>query len=106
MLFILLYANEEIICGISAEGFLLLSGGSRIAPRRGRQLSSGGPNIRFCQNFPKTAWNWKNLDPRGAAHPKFYYVDPPLLLFVAEEVFLMKRLIIIQGDGYALLAAI
>ena len=24
MLFILLYANEEIICGISAEGFLLL----------------------------------------------------------------------------------
>ena len=21
----------------------------------------GGANIRFCQIFPKTAWNWKNL---------------------------------------------
>ena len=41
--------------------------------------SPGGTNIRFCQNFPKTSWNWKNLDPRGDARPKFYYVDPPLL---------------------------
>ena len=23
----------------------------------------GGANIQFCQIFPKTAWNWKNLDP-------------------------------------------
>ena len=29
------------------------------------QPSGGrGANIRFCQIFPKTAWNWKNLDPR------------------------------------------
>ena len=26
-------------------------------PRKG-----GGANIRFCQIFPKTAWNWKNSD--------------------------------------------
>ena len=26
---------------------------------------SGGANIWFCQMFPKTVWNWKNLDPRG-----------------------------------------
>ena len=43
------------------------SGGSRISPRRGRQLPRGAANIRFRQNFPKTAWNWKNLDPRGGA---------------------------------------
>ena len=56
------------------------SGGSRISPRRGCQLPRGGANIRFCQIFPKTAWNWKNLDPRGGGGtcPKFYYVDPPL----------------------------
>ena len=30
------------------------NGRSRISPRRGRQLP-GGANIRFCQNFPKTA---------------------------------------------------
>ena len=28
----------------------------------------GGANILFCQIFPKTAWNWKNLDP-GGTHP-------------------------------------
>ena len=36
-------------------------------PEEGRQLSGGGANIRFCQIFPKTAWNWKNLDPQGGA---------------------------------------
>ena len=25
----------------------------------------GGASIQFCQNFPKTAWKWKNLGPRG-----------------------------------------
>ena len=39
------------------------SGGSKISPRRGHQLSRGGANTRFCQIFPKTAWKWKNLDP-------------------------------------------
>ena len=34
------------------------SGGSRISPR-------WCANIRFCRIFPKTAWNWKNLDPEG-----------------------------------------
>ena len=59
----------------------VISGGSRISLRRGRQLPRGGANIRFCQIFPKTAWNWKNLDPRGGgARPKFYYVDPPLVM--------------------------
>ena len=49
--------------GRGVEG--LSSGGSRISPRRGRQLPRGGANIRFCQIFPKTAWNWKNLGPGG-----------------------------------------
>ena len=31
----------------------LYSGGSRISSRRGRQLTGGGANIQFCQNFPK-----------------------------------------------------
>ena len=46
-------------------------GESRISPRWGHQLSRG-TNIRFCQIFPKTAWNWKNLDPWGLRH-----LDPP-----------------------------
>ena len=41
-----------------------ISGGSRISPRWGRQ-----PYIRrqhtILPKFPKTAWNWKNLDPQG-----------------------------------------
>ena len=36
------------------------------SPRGGVPTLGGeGANIRFCQIFPKTAWNWKNLDPRG-----------------------------------------
>ena len=39
-------------------------------PRGGGANSPGGcTNIRFCWNFPKTAWNWKNLDPRGMRIP-------------------------------------
>ena len=29
----------------------------------------GGANIWFCHIFLKTAWNWKNLGPRGGARP-------------------------------------
>ena len=40
-----------------------VAGVVRIFPRWGRQASrEGGGNIRFCQIFPKTAWNLKNLD--------------------------------------------
>ena len=30
-------------------------------PRCGRQPSREGANRRFCQIFPKPAWNWKNF---------------------------------------------
>ena len=36
-------------------------------PEEGAPTPRGGANIRFCQIFPKTALNWKNLDPRGGA---------------------------------------
>ena len=45
----------------------IYSGGSRISPRRGRQLPGGVANIRICKIFPKTAWNWKNFGPQGEA---------------------------------------
>ena len=43
--------------------FLLSSGGSRISQSWGQQPWGGeveDVNIRFCQVFPKTAWNWKS----------------------------------------------
>ena len=50
------------------------SGGSRISPRRGRQLpGGGGANLWFCQISPKTAWKWRNFSFRGGASPA-----PPL----------------------------
>ena len=36
-------------------------------PEVGTPSLQGGANILFCQIFPKTAWNWKNLDPQGAS---------------------------------------
>ena len=63
-------------------------------PRGGGANSPlGGANIRFCQIFPKTAWNWKNLDPRGGgARPKFYYVDPPLVSVMQTAKVIAKVL--------------
>ena len=58
--------NYSLLVGIRPSSY---SGGSRISPRWGANSGGGGANIRFCQNFPKTAWNWKNLDPRGGASP-------------------------------------
>ena len=51
-------------------------------PEVGAPTPRGDANIRFCQKFPKTAWNWKNLDPRGARVPRAPYLDPPLSLLV------------------------
>ena len=71
--------NFERVCSVSVCFPVPdpLRGGSTISPRWGRQLSrgKGGRNIRYCQIFPKTAWNWKNLDPEGGV-----YADPPLQL--------------------------
>ena len=44
------------------------SGGSRISPRLGAPTHQGrGRQHTISQNFPKTAWNWNSLEPRG--HP-------------------------------------
>ena len=57
----------------------LCSGGSRISPRRGRQLSGGGRQhtifAKFSQKLHEIERIWT---PRGGMRPKFYYVDPPL----------------------------
>ena len=61
----------------------LVSGGYRISTRRGRQLpggGGGGANIRICRIFPKTAWNWKNLDSQGGRASPAPPLDPPLLV--------------------------
>ena len=55
------------------------SGGSRISPRRGRQLSRGGgaPTYDFAKISPKLHEIERIWTP-GGGRPKFYYVDPPL----------------------------
>ena len=57
------------------------------APTLGR---GGGANIQFLPNLPpKTARNWKNLDPGEDTGPKFYYVDPPLIYYIPTKVLLL-----------------
>ena len=62
-------------------------------PEEGAPTPQGGANIRFCQNFPKTAWNWKNLDPqgRGSASLAPPPLDPPLQLTNSTPVWLLQR---------------
>ena len=46
-------------------------------PEEGAPTPHGGtPTYDFAKKFPKTAWNWKNLD-RGAT-PSRPALDPPL----------------------------
>ena len=44
----------------TVSGMSTSRGGSRIPCRRGCQW--------FCQNVPKTAWNWENFGPWGGGH--------------------------------------
>ena len=44
-------------------------------PPGGGANSPGGANIRFCQILPKTAWNWKNLDPQGGARVQNFTME-------------------------------
>ena len=43
----------------------------------------GAPTYNFAK-ISQTAWNWNNLDGGGDLRPKFYYVDPPLILLASE----------------------
>ena len=53
------------ICMLAQTGFSI-SNQRRIQDfPRGGANSPGGANIRFCQIFPKTAWNRKNWGARG-----------------------------------------
>ena len=54
--------------------FRLNSGRSRISPRWGANPPGIG-NARFCQTFPKTTWNWKNLDTGASLGPPLH---PPM----------------------------
>ena len=67
------------------------SGGSRISPRRGRQLSRGDANIRFCQIFQKLHKIERIWTPGGGARPKFYYVDPPLMKRIRDDERMERR---------------
>ena len=60
---------------------VVISGGSRISSRRGRQLPRGGRQHTILPNFPKNCMKLKEFGPPGGgARPKFYYVDPPLVI--------------------------
>ena len=47
-----------------------------IFPEGGCQLPPGGHQYKILPNFPKSAWNWKNLDPKGV--PSIPPLDPPM----------------------------
>ena len=73
----------ELQAGVEGQAsvyFIAISGGSRISPRRGRQLSRGAPTYDFAK-FPQKLHEIERIwPPRGGARPKFYYVDPPLAI--------------------------
>ena len=47
---------------------------------RGGGANSGGDQHTISPKFPKNCMKLKEFGPGGGARPKFYYVDPPLVL--------------------------
>ena len=80
-----MFTNSAGIWGITVTRWFYLqtrnhnnvhSGGSRIFP-------GGAPTPKLLLYFtflPKTAWKWKNLDPRGGARPWRPPLDPPMFI--------------------------
>ena len=97
-----MYQQEVIwnICGTKGNEFILVSGGSRISPRWGRQHM-------ILPNFPKNCMTLKEFGPGGeGARPKFYCVDPPLLVvpLLIEINFKMGKVILSNIDSVQLIS--
>ena len=96
-----IYLQEVIwnIFGTKGNKFILVSGGSRISP-------GGGANIRFLPNFSKNCTTFIEFGPRAeGARPKFYCVDPPLLVvpLLIEINFTMGKVILSNMDSFQLI---
>ena len=75
--------NKKIIehfrLNIQPQITIYFSGGSKISPRRGRQLPGGAPTYDFVNICRKLHENEENLAARGRASPA-PPLDPPLYL--------------------------
>ena len=72
------FATPDVIW-LSLMVHMVNSGGSRIFPRGVRQLPK---LLLFFKFLPKTAWEWKNLDPRGGGSARPWRpppLDPPMI---------------------------
>ena len=96
-----MYLQEVIwnICGTKGNKFILVSGGSRISPGWGCQHT-------ILPNFSKNCMTLKEFGPRvEGARPKFYCVDPPLLVvpLLIEINFKMGKVILSNMDSFQLI---
>ena len=57
----------------------VVSGGSRISPRRGRQLPGGGHQHKILPYFPKNCMKLKEFGPPGGRASLAPPLDPPLI---------------------------
>ena len=64
-----------------------ISGRSRISPRWGANSPRGAPTYDFAKISQKLHEIERIWTPRGAARPKFYYVDPPLQMYSRKNYF-------------------
>ena len=49
-------------------------------PEEGAPTLQGGRQHTILPNFPKNCMKLKEFGPGGGARPKFYYLDPPLVV--------------------------
>ena len=73
-------------------------------PRGGGANSPGGGGGRqhtILPKFPKNCMKLKEFGPPGGAHPKFYYVDPPLhsSFPVIHKIGNVVIFVLLRGEG-------
>ena len=73
---------------VSFGSSFVFSGGSRISPRRGRQLPRGGRQHTIFPYFPKNCMKLKEFGPPGGCASLEPPLDPPLVLYVDQAMFM------------------
>ena len=76
------------------------SGGSRISPRRGRQLPRGERQHTILPYFPKNCMKLKEFGPGGDARPSRPPLDPPLRRLDLSNSLIAKTSLPIVSSGF------
>ena len=95
-----LIQNRKNTNTVNSWQYDLTIGRSRISQGGGANSKDGCEKLIFGKFFPKTAWNWKNLDPHGGGGGIIdVLLDPPMFNYL-HWIARLKSSKCPRGGGY------